>query len=61
VDPTIVYGISTGVEYKSFNVELGYEIVKVDLEVEGQAAGYKASAKEEEDIKTIYLALGYRF
>lgn len=61
IDPTIVYGISTGVEYKSFNVELGYEIVKVDLELEGQAGGYKASAKEEEDIKTIYLALGYRF
>ncbi len=61
VDPTVVYGISTGVEYKSFNIELGYEIVKVDLEAEGQLAGYKASAKEEEDIKTIYLALGYRF
>lgn len=61
VDPSVVYGISTGVEYKSFNVELGYEIVKVDLEVEGQAGRYKASAKEEEDIKTIYLALGYRF
>lgn len=61
IDPTVVYGISTGVEYKNVNVELGYEIVKVDLEVEGQAAGYKASAKEEEDIKTVYLAIGYRF
>ncbi len=62
IDPTIVYGISTGVEYKNLNVELGVEVIKVDLELEAHDnKGRKFSAKEEEDIKTIYLALGYRF
>ncbi len=64
IDPTLVYGISTGVEYRNFNLELGYEIIKVDLDLEvKEQAGKrrKLSATEEEDIKTIYLALGYRF
>ncbi len=62
VDPTVVYGISTGIEYKNVNVELGYEITKVDLELEAHdSQGRKFSKTEEEDIKTIYLALGYRF
>lgn len=62
VDPTVVYGISTGVEYKSFNVELGVEVVKVDLELDAHDnKGHKLNKTEEEDIKTIYMALGYRF
>lgn len=62
IDPTVVYGISTGIEYKNVNVELGYEITKVDLELEAHdSQGRKFSKTEEEDIKTIYLALGYRF
>lgn len=62
IDPTIVYGISTGVEYKNLNLELGYEVVKVDLELEAHDnRGHKGSMTEEEDIQTVYIALGYRF
>lgn len=61
MDATAVYGISTGIEYKSVNVELGYEVIKVDLDMEGSHNGQKESMSMEEDIKTIYLAVGYRF
>jgi len=61
VEPTMVYGISTGVEYKNVNLELGYEVVEVDLTAGGAGEYVAISGTEEEEIQTIYLAVGYRF
>lgn len=56
--PKSVYGISTGVEYKNVNVELGYEITKIDLDYSDNRG---RSYSTDEDMETIYVAVGYRF
>ena len=62
IDPSMVFGLSTGVEYKDINLEVGYEAIKVDLT--GKATINNVGSVEAsgtEYVETIYVAVGYRF
>jgi len=57
-----IAGIAVGAEYENLNVELGYQVTKYKLTVEGNVndkAVFDESEKDE--IGLIYVSLGYRF